>query len=195
MADDKCKRNIEELRGVASMFWPPELSLREAELSIIPKLLETQEQFLSIISTEFPDLEPLFQAVNLATLPANLFLKHLVVLADFGGEPLMRLNSRFRKLFPSGKLAYIRNRVTETYTFKALPISGVLNNDRLGIGGKRLLEDKPFDDLMRDVATVLIYGSACEDEETAEVLAKCEIGNYLGRPDELSKFVRQRYIG
>lgn len=194
MPSKKYKRSIEELRKAASMFWPPELSRKEAELSIIPKLLETQDQFISIVSIDFPDLETLFKVVTKSTLQANLFLKHLVVLADFGGEPLMRLNSNFKQLFPKGILRYIKNEKAQTYRFRELPVSGSLNNDRLGISGRTLLGKRPFDNLFKDVATILIYGSACEDEETAQVLGKCEIGNYLGQPDELSKFVRQRYI-
>jgi len=194
MSESKYKRTVEELRKLASMFWPSELSQKEAEISIIPKLLETQEQFISIIGTDFPDLPTLFKAVELAKLTPNLFVKHLVVLADFGGEPLMRLNSRFHELFPEGKFKYVRNGSVHTYTFKTLPITGSLNNDRLGISGKKLLEKRPYDDLMKDVSTILIHGSAIESETTADVLSKCEIGGYLGQPAALVKFIKQRYI-
>ncbi|MCJ7655620.1 MAG: restriction endonuclease [Dehalococcoidia bacterium] len=194
MKGSKYKRTVEELQSRASMFWPSELSEREAELSVIPKLIETQDQFISIISTSFPDLGSLFKAVDLAKLTANLFVKHLVVLADFGGEQLMRLNSAFNELFPSGKFKYICGDSVQTYSFKALPVSGPLNNDKLGISGKKLLEKRPFDDLLKDVSIILIYGSACESEQLADVLSKCEIGAYLGQPDQLSKFIKQRYI-
>lgn len=194
MTESKYKRTVEELQGLASMFWPSELSQREAKLSVIPKLLETQDQFISIISTDFPTLDSLFKAVNLAKLTPNLFVKHLVVLADFGGEQLMRLNSQFNKLFPTGKFKYRRGSSVLTHSFKALPVSGTLSNDRLSIDGKKLLEKRPFDNLLKDVATVLIHGSACENEAAADVLAKCEIGAYLGQPDELAKFIKQRYI-
>jgi len=106
----------------------------------------------------------------------------------------MRLNSRFNELFTSGKFKYLLDGSGQSYRFKALPVSGSLNNEKLGISGKGLLEKLPFADLLKDVARILIYGSASEDEDTANVLAKCEIGGYLGRPDELSKFVKQRYI-
>ena len=194
MSTSKYNRSVEELRELASMFWPPELSQKEADISIIPKLLETQDQFISIIGTDFPDLNSLFRAVELAKFTPNLFLKHLVVLADFGGEQLMRLNSRFHELFPSGRLNYMHHGDLRTYTFQRLPVTGVLNNDRLGISGRKLIEKQPFDELLEDVSTILIYGSAVEDETTAEVLSKCEIGTYLGHPDELTKFIKQRYI-
>ncbi|MDB9304345.1 MULTISPECIES: hypothetical protein [Cyanophyceae] len=44
------QRNVEDLRQLASMFWPLELSKQEAELSVIPKLIETQDQFIAILS-------------------------------------------------------------------------------------------------------------------------------------------------
>jgi len=71
------QRTFEELEQVASKFWPSELVELEADLSIVPTLLKTQDQFLSIIGVETPDLESLFVIVESATLPANLFLKHL----------------------------------------------------------------------------------------------------------------------
>lgn len=45
------KKTFEELEQVASKFWPSELSEIEANLSVIPLLLSTQDQFISIILT------------------------------------------------------------------------------------------------------------------------------------------------
>ncbi|MEH2092430.1 MULTISPECIES: hypothetical protein [unclassified Nostoc] len=50
MLNHNYQRSVEELRKLASMFWPSELSRQEAELSIIPKLIETQDQFIAILS-------------------------------------------------------------------------------------------------------------------------------------------------
>ena len=86
------------------MFWPPELSQKEAQLSIIPKLLETQTQFIAILSINVPNIESLFKIIDSSKLSANLFLKHLVILADFGGEMLQRLNTSFESIFPSRRL-------------------------------------------------------------------------------------------
>lgn len=107
MSRAKYTKTFEELRKTASMFWPSDLSKQEAELSIIPKLLETQDEFISILSVKVDDLDGLFKVINAASLPANMFLKHLVVIADFGGEQLKRLNSQFNSLFPAKGLQYI----------------------------------------------------------------------------------------
>lgn len=188
------KRTVEELRTVAAMFWPAELSLQEAELSVIPKLLETQDQFIAILSVDVPNLAAFFRVVESSRMPANLFLKHLVVLADFGGEMLQRINREFAGLFPSGVLDYIVDEQQYSYQFAALPIRGPLTNTKLGISGRTLLNDYPPNDLFKDVVALLLHGSTAPDENTSEILAKCQIGSYLGKPDQLTQFIKQRYI-
>lgn len=41
-----------------------------------------------------------------------------------------------------------------------------------------------------------MFGAIHSDiqQELASVLAKCQIGNYLGKPNELNDFIKQRYI-
>ncbi len=191
------RRSVEELELVASKFWPQELARQEAELSIIPKLLETQEDFISILRVPVASIEGIFDIVNTSTVPSNLFLKHLVVLADFGGEMLQRINKQFHSLFPDGSLSYLWlvNGETEerVYTFKSLPL-GTLNNDKLGLSGRKLLEAQRLSSLHQDIIALLILGGASVNEELANVLTKCEISEYIGQPDKLDKFIRQRYI-
>lgn len=190
----KYRRTVEDLHKVASMFWPHELSREAAELSVIPKLLETQDQFITILGVQVPNIHALFKVVDSSKLSGNMFLKHLVVLADFGGEMLQRVNSQFRSLFPSNKLGYLWDGRDHVYRFQQLPIGGILNNEKLGIGGRRLLESQALADLHKDVVAILLVGSLSNDKQVAEILAKCEIGNYLGQPDKLDKFIKQRYI-
>jgi len=189
------QRTFEELEEVASKFWPAELSELEAKLSVIPLLLETQDQFISVISVKTPDLDRLFNILEASNLPANLFLKHLAILADFGGEPLQRVSREFEMLFPEGKLSYYWQGKPHSYTFRSLPHLK-FSNQSLHIDGRYLVEQHPLDDLKRDAIALLLFGSAysSEDQEVAEALAKCEIGDYLGKPDELTNFIKQRYI-
>jgi len=189
------QRTFEELEEVASKFWPAELSELEAKLSVIPLLLETQDQFISVISVKTADLDRLFNILEASSLPANLFLKHLAILADFGGEPLQRVSREFEMLFPEGKLSYYWQGKPHSYTFRSLPHLK-FSNQSLHIDGRHLVEQHPLDDLKRDAIALLLFGSAYsgEDQEVAEALAKCEIGDYLGKPDELTNFIKQRYI-
>jgi hypothetical protein len=48
--------------------------------------------------------------------------------------------------------------------------------------------------VQKDLIAILLFGANSTNEKTAEVLAKCEIGNYLGKPDKLDKFIKQRYL-
>lgn len=189
------QRTFEELEEVASKFWPAELSELEAKLSVIPLLLKTQDQFINIISVKTPDLERLFNILEASSLPANLFLKHLAILADFGGEPLQRVSREFERLFPEGKLNYYWQGKPHSYPFRALP-RFEFSNQTLHIDGRHLVEQHPLDDLKRDAIVLLLFGSAYSGEvqEVADALARCGIGDYLGNPDELAIFIKQRYI-
>jgi hypothetical protein len=192
--DKHYRRTFEELEQVASKFWPSELSEIEAQLSIIPLLLKTQDQFISILGVDPRKLDKLFEIVQASNLPANLFLKHLVILADFGGEMLQRVSRESEMLFPEGKLNYFWRGKQQSFTFKAFP-TRKFSNSSLKIDGKNLSQDYPLDDLQKDAIALLLFGSSHSggDAEAASVLARCEIGEYLGQPDALTQFVKQRY--
>lgn len=179
---------------MAKLFWPPELAQKEAELSVIPRLLETQDQFIAVLTLAGTDLNKVFQLIEASELPANLFLKHLVVLADFGGEMLQRVNREFASLFPSGRLVYLWNGRQREHIFTRLPVNGILNNAKLKISGKKLIQPTALDDLLKDVIALLLFGSFSTSEDVAQVLAKCEMSNYLGQPDKLNTFIKQRYL-
>lgn len=149
--------------------------------------------FISILGVPVHTLDDLFDIVNTSAFPGNLFLKHLEVLADTGGEMLQRINSQFAALFPNNAMEYTQNGEDRSWNFRALPVPS-LTNSRLRVTGRQMAKAYPLDDLSKDVAAILIYGSACTDEETASVLSKCEIGDYLGQPEKLKRFVRQKYI-
>lgn len=191
------QRTYEELDQVASKFWPAELSELEAQISIVPLLLKTQEQFISILSVETTSLEGLFKIIEASNLPANLFVKHLVILADFGGELLKRISRdlEFQMLFPDGRLHFYWNDNPHTYNFNSVPMQKFSNN-KLHINGKHLVKKYPLDDLKKDAIALLLFGSAYsgENEEVSNTLAKCEIGDYLGQPAKLRDFIKQRYI-
>lgn len=191
------RRTVEQLEQVASKFWPKELSQQESEQSVIPRLIQTQDIFTSILSVAVPDIEEMFQVIDAAALPANLFLKHLVVLADFGGESFKRITSNSDTIFPDNSLVYfwrvgadIEDRV---YRFKVFPTRG-FSNSSLKIDAMNLLQENQLTDLQKDAIAILLFGAASTSETTADVLVKCEISDYLGQPDQLERYIRQRYI-
>ncbi len=191
----KYQKSFEELEKVASKFWPAEVSEKEATLSVIPLLIDTQDQFISILSVETESFEKLLEVVGAATIPSNLFLKHLVILADFGGEMLQRISAEYGSLFPKGTLNYYWRGEQKTYAFKSLAETK-LTNTRLKIDGKKLFEDCDFDDIQKDTIALLLFAGTTGngDKEVTSALGKCMIGDLLGKPDELTKFIKQRYI-
>lgn len=191
-------RTPDELEINAVKWWPEFLSAVEDTTSVIPLLVKTQDKFLSLLTLCDDSPGQVFELIKQAKFPANLFLKHLAVLSDFGGEPTQRLNRDFSMVFPSleGKFyfEYIWHERNYNYIFKALPARGTLNNMKLRIDGKSLTKEYPLDDLTKDLAMILMFGSNSTSESAAHILSKCEIGNLLGEPETLKTYVKQRYI-
>ena len=194
----KYKKTFQDLEQVAIKWWPKDLEAEVAKSSIVPKLLQTQEQFISVLKLSGKSPEQIFDVIDAGDLPANLFLKHLVVLSDYGGELIKRLGKEFPKVFPidattkdrciqflfAGKLTH--------YTFKALPVTG-LSNARLKIDGAAIVKSTPLNDLAKDLIMILLYGGASTASHMAS-LEKCDLGGLIGKPDEIDRYVRQKYI-
>jgi len=49
-------RNLDDLEANALKFWPPKIAETERNASIIPKLIETQDKFISLLN--IADAEP-----------------------------------------------------------------------------------------------------------------------------------------
>jgi hypothetical protein len=195
----KYNRDITELRKKAAMWWPEQLKTKNALANVLPLLIKTQEDFLRLIMLSKNDPFQLFDLIKVAKYPSNLFLKHLAVLADYGGEPIQRLGRSFKDIFPQAKgekgkyyFNFIWKEKTYKYEFKSLPVNG-LNSKKLFIDGEGLIKEKELDDLTRDMIALLLFASTSDYAEHAGLTA-CEIGTMLGNEDELIKFVKQRYI-
>jgi hypothetical protein len=61
----KYKKTLAELESVAVKWWPRELMEEVAKLTVVPLLLETQEQFLSILKLAGKKPEQLDTSKNL----------------------------------------------------------------------------------------------------------------------------------
>jgi hypothetical protein len=192
------KRDIAALEKEAVQWWPSFLAEKESSTSIIPALLESQDGFVSILNLVSEDPFNVFKIIEASKFPANLFLKHLAVLADFGGEQMQRLNKNFNSIVSvKNKAHYFTfhwNEKNYKYSFKSIPFRGVLNNTRLGIDGPGLRENQPLDDLKADMIAILLFGSSAIDISDGSILHKCEIGTLLEKKEELEKYIKQKYI-
>ena len=189
-------RTPQQLRMKASLYWPSELTAKEAKASIIPKLIETHEKFISLL--DISDSSPVAWKGTLkqtSALSANLFLKHLMVLADFGGEPLKRLRPEFKNIFPDDIMRFGWEGKAHKYRFKSITNTGRLDNVSLFVDGKGLLKAHPLTDTMEDVIMLLLHGGAATGGNISDpITEKCTIGVLTGHKQELKKFVKQRYI-
>lgn len=194
----KYKKTLSDLEKVAIKWWPKDLEAEVATLSVIPKLLQTQEQFISVLKLAGSKPEEIFALVSACNLAPNLFLKHLVVLADYGGELIKRLGNEFGSVFPidakTGKylMRYTHGGNKYQYEFKALPVKG-LGNTKLKIDGVAIVSPSPLDDLAKDMIMILLYGGASTASDQA-ALEKCDLGGLIGQPNEIDSYVKQKYI-
>jgi len=192
------KREYSDLKSQALIFWPPEIAERERNSSIIPLLLQTQDKFISILHVAdtspfaWKDILP-----KTTDFPANLFLKHLMVLSDVGGETLKRFKSELPPMFPDQTLHFVWKDNKFSYEFKTLGVSGNdrWSNENLGVDGVGLILPQTLSPVIEDVIVLLMHGAASIDPGLPEVLSeRCIIGNLLGDKSKLDVFVRQRYI-
>lgn len=202
------RKTYDELKTAASMLWPAQLFQQAVEQSIVPLLLETQENIIGILTAGMNDLPALFTTINLSRVPNNLFVRHLMVLCDVGGENLSSINGALPALLPDGVLKFEWDGRTHQYAFKQLGKSERLSNTNLGVTASQLHSRQPYrwpDDMAqenkhsawhKDIIVLLLFGSSCINPVVADKLQKCNIGAYLGQSqaDAFKKFIRERYI-
>ena len=189
-------RTLESLQAAAIRHWPQELREKIREGSILDSLLDTQEKFLAIlkVATETPES---WESVldHCQNFPKKLFLKHLLVLSDVGGEALNKLPPLARYI-PDGKLIIPWFRGEYEYQFMEISEPCSLNNPALKVDEKSLVQaDDFFTKKMKDVAMLILYGGlSLGNTLPGEIQEKCVIGDLIGKDDELTVFVRQNYI-
>lgn len=188
-------RTLTELETKACKWWPENLVALEAETSIIPTLVCTQNQFVSILTlSDSNNPESVFEVMVAAHFAANLFLKHLMVLTDFGSEPLQRINRDFSNYFPDNKLRYALSGRENEYEFTALPTQGALTNKKMRTDVTAILTTEPLNSFYKDLITLLLFGSNAVDDYISDIFSKCIVGNLMGKADELNEFIKQRYL-
>lgn len=188
------KRDISELETNAVLWWPKFLSSLEENASIIPRLIETQDDFLSMLNLCSGGPFQIFDVMRASKFPANLFLKHLMVLSDFGGEQIQRINREFRSIFKGRSFDFSWREKSYSYTFKRLPVRGTLNNPKIGIDGRGLQNKMQLDELKEDLIAMLLFASTSIDEGIADRLSQCEVGSMMGHKAALEGYTKQKYI-
>ncbi len=191
------KRTINDLEQRSVKWWPSYLQDQNSELSVLPKLLKSQNDFLNILALCKSHPEQIFDLIKAAKFPVNLFLKHLSVLSDYGGEPIQRLGRSFEEIFEKTGQDYFMDFLWDEqmhrYTFKALPTKA-LGNKKLKIDGQSLANDvNNITPLHQDMIMLLTFGSTSSSSNIAG-LSKCDVGEILGDQSKLDVYIQQRYL-
>lgn len=195
----KYNRSLTDLRKHAVMWWPEFIVNNNKLAAILPYLLKTQDQFISILTLADKSPEQVFSLLKTSEFPANLFLKHLAILADYGGEMMKRLGASFSDLFPKDDNGYYMDYYWSSnqymYYFKTFGKKArtVIDNSRLYIDQDHILTNTPITDEIQDMIMILLYASTSSVAEQAG-LSSCDVGNLLGNKEELSRYIKQRYI-
>ncbi len=192
----KPPRTVDELKKTALIYWPAEIAEKEKNASAIPLLLETQESFISILNFADATYDAWIKALELnKELYPNLFLKHLSVISDVGGESLKRYATELPSLFKKTPLTFEYNGELHKIEMSSLSSGKKWSNESLGLDGKSIFERKNLDVAIRDVSFLLLFGSlATEPDLPLDITEKCVLGGMLGKKEELKKYIRQRYI-
>ncbi len=189
-------RKPADLESNALKFWPQGIAEKERNSSIIPKLLETQDKFISLLN--IADKEPFaWKKVleNSGQLSANLFLKHLMVLSDVGGEKLMRFKTELPEIFSKNEMEFIWNARGYSYKFHTLSSNRTWSNTHLNVDGTGLAAPRSLTPIIEDIINLILFcGASTANNLPAEISEKCVIGALIGHKQELDTFVRQRYI-
>ena len=186
---------IEELKRDACKYWPKFIMEEVVKINPIPLLLETQDKFISILKCADRDPMAWLKVLESSSeLPPNLFLKHLMVLVDVGGERLSRFSKDLGNLFPKGGFEFYWH--GKNYIYKFRDHSPKWDNPNLKVDKNNLINSYPVTAGMTDVIMLLLWGSSIRDNSKlpTEITDKCLIGQYIGLPEELEEFVKQRYI-
>ncbi len=189
-------KTVEELKKTAVIYWPKEIAEQEKNLSVVPLLLQTQDSFINILQIANIAPDAWITAIKLnKDLYPNLFLKHLCVISDIGGESLKRFATELPPLFKNSPLIFDFHGKSYSHQMESLFRSKKWSNVTLGLDGQNILIEKPMDRAIKDVSMLIIFGSlAISPELPQDITEKCVLGGMLGKKVELDHYIRQRYI-
>ena len=191
----KFKRSIEELRDHAVLQWPDSILSEETNFSTLPLLLKTQDNFISILKSASKNPNSWKIALdNSEELNGSLFLKHLMVLSDLGGEALNKLPP-LSNYIKNSEMQFDWNGRSNSYKFSEIGDKCTLSNSALNVDSKNLIKGLDLTNRGYDVCMLLLFASQILDNTLpTEVREKCIIGEFLGKPTDLDHFVKQRYL-
>ena len=190
------KRNIKQLEKNAVLWWSSASTNLSKKKDLFSILRNSQSDFISILQKKYKKYDDIFNEISKKNFPGNLFLKHLSVLTDYGGENFQRLNNNFSKIFDYDLKPFIKSYYKNkefTYYFKHLPLKNKLTNQSLGIDGEGIHNNIEINDLQKDITILLLFGSKIVNSKGAN-LNKCNLGEILGNSELIKQYIMEKYL-
>ena len=190
------KPTVDGLQRKACLFWPESLAKQAREVSVIPRLIETQEKFIGILYVSDGNPAAWQQVLpNTDGMAANLFLKHLMVLSNVSGELLQRLHTTTSGVCAREPMQFVWRGKQHEHRFASFSLKLKWSNKDLFVDGRGLAQPAPLGPATADAAMLILHGAAALNPGLpSEALDQCVLGTLLGQKAELDRFVRQRYI-
>lgn len=179
-------RTLLQLRENATLYWSQDLLQKAGEASVLPLLLKTQDKFMCILTLADSSPDAWKKIIDISNeLKANVFLKHLMILCDLGGEALNKYPP-LSKFYPDGIMNYVWRDKTYNYKFKEIHKNTSLNNNALRVDGKNLIKGHILNDKIEDVIMLLLYASSSLDNNFPDdIKEKCLVGTLLGDSQQI----------
>lgn len=188
---------LTRLKEDAVNWWPAEIKSAVAIESPSVLLEQTLNQFCEILVGLPTEATQLRNSLKEIDMPLNLFLKHLVVLADFGGEKISRIHTKRADLFtrrPNGADLVIEIN-GEVFQLEVDTFANTkrVNNRVLGLDGKGLVGNSPDPRLLEDLILIVLLAGYTRTGEV-DALLDLDLYKFVNNRDLLDTFLRSRYL-
>ena len=188
-------KSVENLQENAVKWWPKEILATAESSSSIGLLKKTHSDFLSLLVNIPSDVEKVRDYLNSIPMSFNVFLKHLLILADFGGEKIQRIHLDRMELFESDKGFLFSLGGSEYFmTVEAFLSSKAVTNSKLQVDGKKIFSKSDTTDLQIDLALIVLFGNFSTKTALASALKSCDLFQFAGEEQKLRDYVSARYL-
>ncbi|MEM5480805.1 hypothetical protein WNY97_13310 [Pseudoalteromonas fuliginea] len=189
------KRNIAEFQSNAVLHWSKEMLEKADAASALPILLETQDEFIALLKVASKTPTSWKSVLDESrSLTPSIFLKHLMVLSDLGGEALNKLTP-LSNSFDDCSINFLWNDNEYKYPFKEIGNKCSLTNSALKVDAKAVIKNRTLTNRMYDIVMLLLFGALdSKNELPKDAQDRCNIGLLLGNSDVVEQFVKENYI-
>ena len=189
------KKTVEELQENAVRWWPVEIMKTAASVSPAILVKASHSDFLKTLVELPSEVTEVRAALRKVSMPFNLFLKHLLILADFGGEQVKRIHLDRHKLFSDS----VDFQISVDGIKHLISVEGFLNsrsvtNSKLKIDGQSMTVPCQPSNLQIDLAQIVLFGNFALNGELATTLQSCDLFKFVHHETELRDFIATRYL-